>query len=34
MSQYRADCIEYIKQWNKGSQLRLNDQSFLGLFMG
>ena len=34
MTQYRADCIEYIKLWNKDSQLRLNDQSFLDLFMG
>ena len=34
MSQYRTDCIEYIRLWNKDSQLLLNDQSFLGLFMG
>ena len=34
MAKYRADCLEYIKLWNKDSQLRLNDQNFLGLFVG
>ena len=34
MTKYRADCIEYTKLWNKDSQLRLNDQNFLDLFMG
>ena len=34
MSQYRADCLSYVKQWNKDSQLRLNDQNVLDLFMG
>ena len=34
MTKYRADCLEYIKEWNKHSQLRLNDQNFLDLFMG
>ena len=34
MTKCRADCLEYIKLWNKDSQLRLNDQRFLDLFMG
>ena len=34
MTKYRADCIEYTKLWNKDSQLRLDDQNFLDLFMG
>ena len=34
MTKYLADCLEYIKLWNKDSQLRLNDQNFLDLFMG
>ena len=34
MSKYRADCLSYVKQWNKDSQLRLGDQSILDLFMG
>ena len=33
MTKYRADCLEYIKEWNKHSQLRFNDQNFLDLFM-
>ena len=34
MSKYRVDCLSYVRQWNKDPQLRLSDQSILGLFMG
>ena len=34
MSQYRKDCLQYMKQWNADNQILLSEQSMLDLFMG
>ena len=34
MTQYRADCLKYTKQWNADNQILLSEQSMLDLFMG
>ena len=34
MSQYRTDCLQYMKQWNADNQILLSEQSMLDLFMG
>ena len=34
MGEFRSDCAAYIVKHNKKLQLRLNEQQFLGLFLG
>ena len=34
IGEFRSDCAAYIVKHNKKFQLRLNEQQFLGLFLG